>query len=69
MNSPIMFGAAVTSQTKAHSKTFTTVTKRVPAVLRDVDPQLKLFMPCDAATWLLAESDYGDVVFGLRDLG
>ena len=65
----VMFDSAVGPQAQTHSNAFPTVMRRVPATLREVAPQVKQFMRCDGASWLLAELDYDDVAFGKCDLG
>ncbi len=69
MNNSDMFGIAVTPQAKIPSKASPMLTGRAPAIRSEVASQVKLFLPCDAANWLLAELDYDDVAFRLCDLG
>ena len=68
MTSSVMFGTAVPPHAKSPAKASPTLTGRAPATLREIAPQVKPFIPCDAATWLLAELDYNDVAFGIPDL-
>lgn len=61
MNSSVMFGSSLRTQGAAPSKGMPA--RRVPVIQRVAAPQVKLFIRCDAATWLFAELDYDGVVF------
>lgn len=61
MNSAVMFGSGLRPQGTDPSKGMPA--RRVPAIQRVAAPQVKLFLRCDAATWLFAELDYDGVAF------
>ena len=68
MKSSAIFTTSLKPEAKTASEACPMPNALVPATLREVAPQVKPFMHCDAATWLLAELDYDDVSFGLYDL-